>query len=86
MTAGATYSALILAGSRRGEQDPVALYRKVTRKCLATAGGVPMLTRVVRALAACPRIGTILVSLDDQALLDQLPELAALRAAGRSAR
>lgn len=83
MTGAVPYSALVLAGSRRGEQDPVALYRKVTRKCLATAGGVPMLTRVVRALAACPRIGTILVSLDDEALLEQLPELVLLREAGR---
>lgn len=83
MTGPASVSALVLAGSRRGEQDPVARYRGVSWKCLATVGGVPMLARVVQALAACPRIGTILVSLDDVAQLDLLPELAALRAAGR---
>jgi GTP:adenosylcobinamide-phosphate guanylyltransferase len=83
VTGSALVSALVLAGSRRGEQDPVARYRQVSWKCLATVGGIPMLTRVVQALTACPRIGTILVSLDDAAQLDLLPELAALRAAGR---
>jgi GTP:adenosylcobinamide-phosphate guanylyltransferase len=75
-------SALVLAGSRRGEGDPVARYRQVAHKCLATAGGVPMLVRVVRALRGSPRIGRILVSVDDADLLDRLPDLAALRDAG----
>jgi len=83
MTAATPFSALVLAGSRRGEGDPVARYRSVRHKCLATAGGLPLLVRVVRALLASPRIGEVLVSLDDPALLDQLPELAALRDTGR---
>jgi CTP:molybdopterin cytidylyltransferase MocA len=83
MTAATPFSALVLAGSRRGEGDPVARYRGVRHKCLATAGGLPLLVRVVRALLASPRIGEVLVSLDDPALLDQLPELAALRDTGR---
>ena len=78
-----TVTALVLAGSRRGESDPVARYRAVASKCLATAGGVPLLVRVVRALGASPRIGRILVSLDDPGLLDQLPELATPPVAGR---
>ena len=82
MTSAPTMTALVLAGSRRGEGDPVAQYRQVAHKCLATAGGVPMLIRVVRTLEACPRIGRVLVSVDDAALLDGLPELAALRASG----
>jgi GTP:adenosylcobinamide-phosphate guanylyltransferase len=77
------WSALVLAGSRRGEEDPVARYRGVPHKCLATAGGVPLLLRVVRALAAAPRTGRILVSLDDARLLDRLPEIGSLRASGR---
>jgi GTP:adenosylcobinamide-phosphate guanylyltransferase len=76
-------TALVLAGSRRGEGDPVARYRGVRHKCLATAGGVPLLVRVVRALLASPRVGAVLVSLDDPALLDDLPELAVLRDTGR---
>jgi CTP:molybdopterin cytidylyltransferase MocA len=76
-------TALVLAGSRRGEGDPVARYRGVRHKCLATAGGVPLLARVVQALLASPRIGAVLVSLDDPVLLDRLPELATLRDTGR---
>ena len=76
-------TALVLAGSRRGESDPVARYRQAAAKCLVEAGGVPMLVRVVRALAASPRISAILVSGDDEALLDRLPELAPLLASGR---
>lgn len=83
MTGKGRWSALVLAGSRRGEEDPVARYRGVRHKSLATAGGVPLLVRVVRALAGCPAIGRLLVSLDDPALLESLPELAALRAQGR---
>lgn len=78
-----TWTALVLAGSRRGESDPVARYRGVRHKSLATAGGIPLLVRVVRALTASPRINRVLISLEDPALLDELPELVAWRAAGR---
>lgn len=83
MTEPASWTALVLAGSRRGEGDPVARYRHVRHKSLATAGGVPLLVRVVRALTASPRIGRLLISLDDPALLDELPELVAWRTADR---
>lgn len=85
MTPPPIWTALVLAGSRRGEADPVARYRKVRHKCLASAGGVPLLVRVVRALLDSPRIGRILVSLDDPALIASLPELAGLAAEGRLA-
>ena len=62
-------TALVLAGSRRGEDDPVARYRGAPAKCLVTAGGVPMVARVVAALAASPRVGRILVSADRLDLL-----------------
>jgi CTP:molybdopterin cytidylyltransferase MocA len=55
----------------------------VTHKCLATAGGVPLLIRVVQALAAAPRIERILVSLDDARLLDRFQGFGSLRAPGR---
>ena len=54
MTSEPIVTALVLAGSRRGESDPVARYRQVSAKCLATAGGVPLLVRVLRALTAMP--------------------------------
>ena len=65
-------TALVLAGSRRGEGDPVARYRGAPAKCLVTAAGVPMVTRVVGALAASTRIGRILVSADRLDLLQDL--------------
>jgi GTP:adenosylcobinamide-phosphate guanylyltransferase len=83
MTPGPAVTALVLAGSRSGESDPVALYRRVSTKCLATAGGVPLLVRVLRALITCPDVGGVMVSLDDPAILDQVPELSAPPLAGR---
>ena len=75
MTDAPKVSALVLAGSRRGEADPVARYRNAPAKCLVTAGGVPMLVRVVRALRRSAGIGRIIVSADDPTLLDGVPEL-----------
>jgi len=43
-------AALILAGSRPGAPDPVALSEGVAHKALAEAGGVSLLERVARAL------------------------------------
>ncbi len=83
MIPGSPVSALVLAGSRQGEADPVARYRQAKAKCLVAAGGVPMLDRVVATLAASPRIGRILVSADRVALLEGLPALTAERTAGR---
>ncbi len=63
--------ALVLAGSRRGEADPVAAHAGVRHKCLAPAAGVPMLCRVVEALRAVPRIGTIHVAVAEPRLLEE---------------
>lgn len=54
-----------------------------SHKCLVTAGGVPMLVRVVEALAASPWIGRILVVLDRPDLIGTLPQLAPLIEADR---
>lgn len=43
-------SALVLAGSRPGRPDPVALAEGVAHKALADVGGQPMLARVIAAL------------------------------------
>lgn len=43
-------SALVLAGSRPGRPDPVALAEGVAHKALAEVGGQPMLARVIAAL------------------------------------
>jgi GTP:adenosylcobinamide-phosphate guanylyltransferase len=81
-TGAAPFTALVLAGSR-GPDDPVARARGVAHKCLAEIAGVPMLVRVVETLAACPSVGRIAISLEDPALLEDLPALRPLRAAGR---
>ena len=66
------FTALVLAG-RRGGEDLVARHCGVTDKCLAPAGGVPMLARVLAALAASPSIDRIFVVLEDPMILDRLP-------------
>ncbi len=75
--------ALVLAGDRRGEADPVAVRAGVRHKCLAPVAGTPMLCRVVGTLASMPRIGTIHVALSDPAILDRT---ACLREVARTGR
>ena len=62
MTAAAPLpAALILAGSRHGAQDPVALAEGVAHKALAQVDGVPLLARVHAALreAGVARIAVV---------------------------
>ncbi|MBO1325828.1 nucleotidyltransferase family protein [Acetobacter sp. TBRC 12305] len=54
-------TALILAGSRPGKPDPVAVASGVAHKALFPVGGVPMIARVIAALRATPAIGRIVV-------------------------
>jgi GTP:adenosylcobinamide-phosphate guanylyltransferase len=76
------FTALVLAGSR-GPDDAVAKASGVSHKALAPVAGVPMLVRVVEVLAACPAVDRIAIALEDPALLDDLPALRPLLAAGR---
>lgn len=75
------FNALILAGNRR-EGDSVAVLAGVSHKALAPINGVPMLLRLYRTLRQVDGIGDIHVCIDDGALLDTVPELAAARADG----
>ena len=76
------FTALVLAGSR-GPDDPVARAGGVAHKCLLPIAGVPMAVRVVETLATCPSVGRIALALEDAGLLDDLPALRPLIAAGR---
>ena len=76
------FTALVLAGSR-GPDDPVARAGGVAHKCLVPVAGVPMAVRVVETLAACRSVGRIALALEHPALLDDLPALRRLIAAGR---
>ncbi len=79
---GRRFTALVLAGQRaRGE--PVAEAAGLSHKCLVPVGGVPMLVRVITALDASDAVDHIAVSIEDPDLLQTLPELSALLAAGR---
>ena len=78
---GGAYTALVLA-ARRAADDPVARAAGVGNKCLADIGGTPMLVRVIDALTASGRIGSILISTEDPALLRDEPALEALVASG----
>lgn len=44
-------TALVLAGSRRGAEDPMAVAAGVSHKAVIAVAGTPMLVRVARALA-----------------------------------
>ncbi|HEX2888393.1 nucleotidyltransferase family protein [Vineibacter terrae] len=70
------FTALVLAGSR-GAADPVAQATGVPHKALAVVGGEPMLLRVVDALRASPAIDRIVLAVQDQAIVDAVPALAA---------
>ena len=48
--ATASVTALVLAASRRGSDDPVAALVGESHKCLVKIAGKPMLERVVQAL------------------------------------
>lgn len=67
------WTALILAGSR-GAADPVAQAAGVPVKALAPLAGQPMIAHVVAALAACPQIQRVVVSIEAEA--PGLPDMA----------
>ena len=55
-------TALVLAGSRAGVPDPMAVAGGVAHKALLPVAGRPMLRRVLDALRDAPEIGRIFVS------------------------
>lgn len=78
-----TASAIVLAGRRDGSIDPLAAAHGVADKCLVPVLGTPCIEHVLRALAAAPAIGTIVVSINDPAILTGLPTADYLIAEGR---
>lgn len=54
--------ALVLAGRRAGEADPLAGVENVPHKALLIAGGKPLIRRVVEALTASGRIDRIAIA------------------------
>ncbi len=74
---------LILAGQREGRPDAFANAMGVAFKALAPVAGQAMALHPLAAVAACPAVGSIVVSINAGSGLEDLPEVAALRASGR---
>ncbi|MCP4903772.1 MAG: NTP transferase domain-containing protein [bacterium] len=77
-----TCRAIILAG-RRSADDPLALAARAPHRALLDIEGEPMLLRVVRRILAHPALEHVLINIDAPELLEEIPELVALRKQGR---
>lgn len=76
-------TALIMAGKRSGIHDPLAQRAGVSQKCVVPVGGVPMIERVLREVAACDRVDAIHIVAHEQEEIASLPTAKALLAEGR---
>jgi GTP:adenosylcobinamide-phosphate guanylyltransferase len=77
------FTALVLAGQRAGERNPVAEFGGTTHKCVVTLRGRPMIGWVLSALLESPWIRQVLVSIEAPELLAGIPEIDRPRAEGR---
>lgn len=76
-------TALIMAGKRSGVLDPLAERAGVAQKCVVPVRGIAMIERVVREVAACPKVGAIRIVAHDHEEIAVLPKVMALQAEGR---
>jgi len=74
--------AVVMAG-RRSADDPLALAAGAPHRALLDIEGEPMLLRVVKRLIGRPGIERVLINMDSPELLEDIPELVALRDQGR---
>jgi CTP:molybdopterin cytidylyltransferase MocA len=77
MTTDETFSepltALVLAASRQGVDDPVAKIQNKSHKCMVTIDGIAMIERVVQTLIDSGCFARILVSIESEQVLADLP-------------
>lgn len=66
-------TALVLAASRQGVDDPVAKIQNKSHKCLVTIDGVAMIERVVQTLIDSGCFARILISIESEQVLEELP-------------
>ena len=76
-------TALVMAGKRSGLLDPLAAKAGVSQKAVVPVAGVPMVERVVRAVAQCEQIGAIRLVAHEPDEIAALPAVAALMKEGR---
>ncbi|MDI2091009.1 nucleotidyltransferase family protein [Commensalibacter oyaizuii] len=70
-----TINALILAGSRKGQQDPLAMHTHVSHKAIIPILGRPMIHYVAQTLSKIVNIEKIAVSIEKPVVVqDILPE------------
>ncbi len=76
MTSGETsfgpLTALVLAASRQGFDDPVAKLQNKSHKCLVNIDGIAMIERVVQTLLDSECFERILISIEDERVLQDL--------------
>lgn len=65
------FNALVLAGTRRGKEDPVAVHAGLPHKTLVPIAGKPMLNRVVESIKSLPYIDTVTICAESHTLLEQ---------------
>jgi len=75
-------TALILAASRRGAQDPVAQIQNLSHKCLVVIDGMVMLERVVREVLAAQAVDRVFVSIESRDILESVPALKSMLDSG----
>lgn len=78
-----TFTALMMAANRPGIANPVAALQGKTHKAQVTIAGKNMMSRIMDTLMASRHIGRIVVSVEDPAAIEAIPEVAALMKAGR---
>ena len=83
MTHDTKVTALIMAGKRSGVLDPLAERAGVAQKCVVPVNGVPMVARVVDAVAACPEVAAIRIIAHEPDEIAALPGIAKLMRDGR---
>jgi len=64
---------LVLAASRQGVDDPVAKIQDKSHKCLVTIDAVAMIERVVQTLIDSGCFNRILISIESEQVLEELP-------------
>ncbi len=77
--------ALVMAASRKGPADSVAQLQGLSHKCFVTIDGMVMLERVVGVLIETGRFDRIFVSIETEASLRTVPQLAAWMDEGKMA-
>jgi len=71
------FTALVLAASRKGPGDEVAKIQGKSHKCLVKLNGTAMIERVLQTVVDTPEVTRIFISVEDAAVLREVPKVAA---------